>query len=235
MTKMNDDSRKVPPKNIRVVLVDDHSQIHFAISTMLSVHDDIELVGQGSNGLEAIRLCRQLNPDVILLDVVMPDMDGIQATQEIHELMPNIKILALSGFHDKTSVQGMLSAGAVGYVLKTATSDDLVSAIHAAYDGQSVMSLEVMQTLLQTSKQSGVVTDTSQVFDARRDFGLTVREVDVLRHLVAGKTNGEIAEEMIVSLSTVKFHVSNILQKLGATTRTEAVSLAVEKRLVASD
>lgn len=221
-----DKTSSASSSKIRLILVDDHTQIHFAISSMLAEHDLIELVAQGSNGIEAVQLCALHKPDILLMDIMMPQMDGITAAREIHEINPEIKILALSGFQDKDSVQAMLTAGAIGYVLKTTTSEDLISAIYTAYNGQSVMSLEVMQTLLE--KQLGVAPEK----DARQDYGLTSREIDVLRHLVGGSTNNEIAEAMIISLSTVKFHLSNIFQKLHVSTRTEAVSLALEEQLI---
>lgn len=211
---------------IRVLLIDDHSKIHLALSRWIEAQPDMVLVGQGSNGQEAITLCDEYQPDVVLMDIIMPQMDGIAAARAILAKHPHIKILALSGFQDRDSVQTMLEAGAVGYVLKQSGGDDLANAIRTAASGQTVLSREVMQTLL-TANPS-----TTPQTRARRDYGLTRRELDVLQHLVAGRTNNEIADLMTVSLSTVKFHVSNLLKKLDAATRTEAVARAVEENLV---
>jgi len=206
---------------IRVILIDDHTKIHFAIGKLLNEVDNIDLIAQGSSGQEAIDLCQQYQPDVILMDVIMPDLSGIEATQAILKRFPTIKILALSGFMDKDSIQAMLEAGAVGYVLKTSNTDELANTIRTAYGGNTVFSTQVMQTLL-----------SQPTVNPRKTYGFTRREVDVLSYMVEGLTNSEIAELMTVSVSTVKFHVSNILQKLTVRSRTEAVTRAMEENLV---
>ncbi len=207
---------------IRVVLIDDHSKVHLAIAALLTMLDDIELVAQGSSGQEAVDLCTDFQPDIVLMDVIMPGMNGIDATRDILAQHPNIKIVALSGFQDEDSVKAMLAAGAVGYVLKTSSAQEIASAIRSAYAGSSILSREVIQTLL---------TPTAAI-NPRVEYGLTRRELEILQLMAAGSHNPEIAEAMTLSLSTVKFHVSNILQKLGVSSRTEAVSLALEKKLV---
>lgn len=206
---------------IRVILIDDHAKVHLAFSKLISLIEDIELVAQGNSGQEAIELCEEYHPDVLILDVIMPEMSGIAACQQMLIRFPQIKVIALSGFQDKESIQAMLEAGASGYVLKTSDSSDLANTIRTAYEGKSVLSHDVLQTLLKLPNAK----------NPRIDYGLTRREIDILRCLVDGKTNPEIADEMFVSLSTVKFHVSNVLQKLNVSTRTEAVSLAVEQNL----
>ncbi len=208
-------------KQIRVMLVDDHSKIHRAISAVIEFLDDIVLVAQASNGEEAIQLCAQYEPDVVLMDVIMPGMDGIEATQVITGRYPQVKVLALSSFQDADSVREMVNAGAAGYVLKNSSIDDLANTIRTAYAGKSVFSAEVMQALLNPSSASPA-----------HDYGLTSREIEVLRLMVDGLNNREIAEKLVVSISTAKFHVSSILTKLNVGSRIEAVALAVEKNLV---
>ena len=205
---------------IRVVLVDDHSTIHLEIGALLKSFDDLELVGQGRTGLEAVRLSDEYQPDIILMDMVMPVMNGIDATRLILERHPQIKIIAMSGFDDRDTVQAMLDAGAVGYILKTAHPEDLVNSLRAVYDGQSVLSREVMKTIL------------SRPESPARDYGLTRRELEILRLMVEGKTNPEIASALTISASTVKFHTSNIFQKLGVESRAAAIVLAAKQNLV---
>lgn len=209
---------------IRVVLVDDHFRVHRAIAALIDFLDDLELVGQGSNGEEAIQLCREYNPDVVLMDVVMPGMDGIEATRHIHEHHPAIKVLALSSFQDVDSVRAMINAGAVGYLLKNSSIDDLANTIRTVYAGNTVLSPEVTQVLLQLDEPSKA--------DPRQDYGLTPRELEVLALMVEGMNNNQIAASLDVSLSTAKFHVSSILTKLNVSSRIEAVAVAVEKKLV---
>lgn len=207
---------------IRVVLVDDHSKIHLAMAKLLSTVDDINLVAHASNGKEAIQLVRRHEPDVVLMDVVMPGLSGIVATREILKFAPHIKILALSGFTDNQAIRDMLEAGAIGYVQKTSSSHDLSNTIRTAYEGKSVLSAKVMQTLLNDPQEK----------QPEIDYGFTRREFEVLRYMTEGKTNPDIAEEMTVSVSTIKFHVRNILQKMSVQTRTEAVRQALDNNLI---
>lgn len=206
---------------IRVAVVDDHLKIHIAIEAAVETFPDLELVAHGSNGKEALQLCADFRPDIVLMDVVMPEMNGIEATRAIHERYPTIRILALSSFQDEEGVRAMLEAGAVGYLLKTASIDDLAHTIRAAHAGKSVFSPEITQALLH-----------APVHEAPPDFGLTGREREVLKLLVEGLNNAEIAAALTISLSTAKFHVSSVFAKLGVTNRVEAVALAVEKKLV---
>ncbi len=206
---------------IRIVVIDDHAKVHMSIEAALAAFEDLDLVAHGSNGREALQLCMEYRPDVVLMDVIMPGMNGIEATQAIHAQLPEIKILALSSFQDDEAVRAMLQVGAVGYVLKTASIDDLAQTIRTAHSGKLVFSPEVMHVLLNPPPDN-----------PPQDFGLTSREREVLRLLVNGLNNAEIAEALTISLSTTKFHVSSIFAKLGVTNRVEAVALAVEKRLV---
>jgi NarL family two-component system response regulator LiaR len=210
------------PEKIGIILVDDHSTVHRGIAAIIEVFDDLELVAQGSNGKEAVQLCDEHQPDIVLMDVIMPVMNGIEATKIIHGKYPDIKILALSSFQDQESVRAMIDAGAIGYVLKNSSIDDLAHTIRAAYSGKSVFSSEVTPGLLQPR----------QAAKPSQDYGLTRREIEILRLMVEGLNNTEIASELTISLSTVKFHVSSVLGKLDATNRVEAVALAVEQNLV---
>lgn len=208
-------------KPIRVVLIDDHSKIHLAISAVIDACEDMELVAHGSNGHEALQICAEFQPDIVLMDVIMPGMNGIEATAKIHQQYPEMKILALSSFQDEEGVRAMIQAGAVGYILKTSSVDDLTHTIRAAYAGNSVFSPEITQTLLRSTQKEAI-----------SDFGLTPREREILKLLVDGLNNTEIASALTISLSTAKFHVSSIFSKLGVTNRVEATTVALDKKLV---
>lgn len=204
---------------IRVVLVDDHAQIHRTVQVILGATTDIELVGQGANGQEGIVLCEQYQPDIVLMDVVMPVMDGIQATKELHERYPDIKILVLSSFQDHESVYAMLRNGAVGYLTKDALSQDLADTIRATMQGKMVFSSEAGAQLL-SPPQPAV------------DYHLTDRELEVLVLLAEGLTNQQTAHQLSISQSTLKYHMSNIYRKLGVQTRSEALVLAAKNNLI---
>lgn len=208
-------------KQIRVLLVDDHNVVRSGLGAVLLANDDFALVGEASNGEEAIRLCERLQPDVVLMDLMMPVMDGVTATMIIREKWANINVIALTSFKEKEMVEGALKAGAISYLLKTVTADELETAIRSAVVGQSRLSPEATQVLVQGIKEPKAT-----------DFDLTNREKDVLALMVEGLPNNEIANRLVVSESTVKFHVSNILGKLGCTSRTEAVALALKNNLV---
>jgi NarL family two-component system response regulator LiaR len=206
---------------IRVILIDDHIRIHEAISALLEAVEDIDLVAQGSNGLEAVQLCEQHHPDVVLMDIVMPRMNGIEATKQILEKQPNIRILALSSFQDRDSVRAMLENGAVGYILKDETGSDLEDAIRLAYKGKAVLSPEITDVLLKPPPQA---TQTSH--------NLTARELEILRLMAQGMNNQEIAFSLTISYSTVRFHTTNIISKLGVKSRAEATAIAVRDGLI---
>jgi two-component system, NarL family, response regulator LiaR len=206
---------------IRVLLVDDHAVVRSGLSAFMLVFDDLELVGEAGSGEEAVRLCPQLKPDVVLMDLVMPGMDGAQATRAIRETCPDIQVIALTSFKENELVQGVLEAGAIGYLLKNVSADELVDAIRKAYVGQATLAPEAAAVLIQAARQP-----------PKLGFDLTERELEVLALLIEGLSNPQIAERLVVSRSTAKFHVSSILSKLGASNRTEAVSLAVQHKLV---
>ena len=192
------------------------------LSTFLVAYDDIELVGEARSGEHALLLCEQDPPDVVLMDLMMPDMDGVTATKKIRERYPDVKVLALTSFRDEKLVQGALRAGAIGYLLKDVTADELAASVRAAHAGKSTLSPDAAQVLIRAAQQPA---------SPAADF--TGRERDVLELMVEGMSNAEIAEALVLSTATVKFHVSNVLSKLGVRSRTEAVALALQEDLLA--
>ena len=208
---------------IRVMLVDDHAVVRSGLATFLYAYEDFELVGEASDGEEALRLCGRVRPDVILMDLIMPRMDGATATRAIRERYPDVQILVLTSFKEDNLVHDALKSGAIGYLLKNVTSDELANAIRAAYRGRSTLAPEAAEVLIHAATHQ----DTPPV-----GHDLTEREREVLDLMVKGLDNNKIAETHVVSRSTVKFHVSNILSKLYATSRTEAVVVAIQHHLV---
>jgi NarL family two-component system response regulator LiaR len=206
---------------IRVVTVDDHEITRSGIRFLLMAFDDLELVGEAHDGEEAIKLCQKIQPDVILMDMMMPKMDGVATTRAIREECPKSQVLALTSFHDADLVRRTMKAGAVGYLLKGASIDELADAIRSAHAGRPTLAPEAVEALVQTS-------------DAPAGLGsnLTEREREVLTLLASGLSNAEIAEVLVVSVGAVKYHVSSILSKLGASNRTEAANLAWQHGLV---
>jgi NarL family two-component system response regulator LiaR len=209
------------PDAIRVMIVDDHDMVRRGLSAFLMAMNDLQLVGEARNGREALAICDSARPDVILMDLVMPEMSGAEAAREIRARCPEVQIIALTSFEDKELVQDALRAGAISYLLKNVSADDLAEAIRAAHAGRPTLAPEAAQALIQTATE-GLSPGNE----------LTPREREVLALMVEGLTNPEIAERLVVSRSTAKAHVSNILSKLGASNRAEAVSLALQRRLV---
>ena len=206
---------------IRVLVVDDHTMVRRGLATFLKVFDDLELAGEAASGQAAIQLCAQLQPDVILMDMVMPDMDGAAATRLIREQSPSVQVLALTSFKEEILVQSALQAGAIGYLLKDVSADELAQAIRAAHAGRVTLSPEAAQALVHAASQPPVP-----------GFDLTEREREVLTLMIEGLNNTQIAGNLNVSPSTIKSHVSNILSKLGVASRTEAVTLALRNRII---
>lgn len=209
-------------KPIRVLLVDDHAVVRSGLGAFLTAFDDLELAGEASSGERAITLCQQVQPDVVLMDLVMPGMDGATTTRKIREQNPQIQVIALTSFKEQELVQGALQAGAIGYLLKDISAAELANAIRAAHTGKPTLAPEAAQALIQATRSPA----------KNPGFDLTEREREVLSLIVQGLSNQQIAEKLIVSLSTAKFHVSSILSKLGAASRTEAVSIALRQNLV---
>lgn len=206
---------------IRVMLVDDHMMVRRGLAMLLNVFDDLQLAGEAENGEAAIRRCAEVVPDVILMDMVMPGMDGASATRAIRQQFPHIQIIALTSFKEGEMIKTALEAGAIGYLLKDVSADDLVRAIRAAYAGRVTLSPDVAQSLVETANQPPAP-----------GLDLTQREREVLGLMIEGLNNTQIAAKLIVSPSTIKSHVSNILSKLGVASRTEAVTLALRNRIV---
>jgi two-component system, NarL family, response regulator LiaR len=207
-------------QKIRIMLVDDHAVVRSGLGAFLSVNPDLELVGEAENGEQAVARAGLLAPDIILMDLMMPVMDGVAATQAIKKQNPHIQIIALTSFEEDELVQNALKAGAVGYLMKNVTARELAAAIRAAKEGKMTLSPEAAQALVRATQQAQE-TDT-----------LTEREHEVLKLMVEGLNNAEIAEQLVVSLSTVKYHISNILMKLGVNNRVAAVTTAIQKKLV---
>jgi NarL family two-component system response regulator LiaR len=203
------------------MLVDDHAVVRSGLSAFLLAYDDMVLVGEAGDGQEAVKKCEQLCPDVILMDLMMPVMDGATATQEIRKTCPSTQVIALTSFKEQELVQGAVQAGAIGYLLKNVSAEELANAIRAAHAGQPTLAVEAAQVLINASRSG--LTPTAE---------LTDREQEVLRLLVEGLNNNQIAERLVVSRSTVKFHVSSILAKLEVSSRTEAVAIALRSHLV---
>jgi len=206
---------------IKVLLVDDHNVVRSGLAAFLMAFDDLELVGEANNGEEAVRKVKELSPDVVLMDLVMPQMDGAEATGEIMESDPDLKVIALTSFKEKDLIERVLEAGAIGYLLKNVGADELAEAIRDAYDGKPTLAPEAAQALIQKTRKP-----KNQVEE------LTPRELEVLQLMGEGLTNPQIAEKLVISNSTVKFHVSSILGKLNVESRTEAVVYAMKHELI---
>jgi two-component system, NarL family, response regulator LiaR len=208
--------------HIRILLVDDHSQIHRALAVLNTIYDDLEIVAHASNGREAVALCAEYQPDVIIMDVVMPEMNGIEATRIIHERHPAVKVLALSSFQDEDSVREMMSVGASGYVLKNSSLDELANSIRAVHSSKVVLSAEITQALLEPKSKQPTAQES----------GLSERQMEVLKLVAKGLTNKQIADQLFVTEATVKFHMRNIMTLLNASGRVEAAAIAVEKHWI---
>jgi NarL family two-component system response regulator LiaR len=209
-------------QKIRVMVVDDHLVVRHGFAVFLQSSEDLLHVGAASDGLEALQLCETLAPDVILMDMIMPNLNGVETIQIIRQRYPHIQIIALTSFTGDTQlVQSALHAGAAGFLSKDISIQELARAIRSVHQGTRVLSSEATHQLIHAPNQR-----------SPESFNLSGRELEVLKLLALGLSNNEIAERLMISRSTIKFHVSSILGKLGATSRTEAVSIAHQHRLV---
>lgn len=206
---------------IRILIVDDHAVVRNGLATFLMAYDDLLLVGEAADGADAVAKCAMVRPDVVLMDLIMPGMDGIAATRAIRQAYPHIQVIALTSFGEESLVQSALAAGVTSYLLKNVSADELAAAIRAAHAGRPTLAAEATEALIHAATHPPISHNE-----------LTPREQEVLALMVRGLNNTEIAERLIVSRSTVKFHVSSILSKLHAVSRTEAVALAVQHHLV---
>jgi two-component system, NarL family, response regulator LiaR len=206
-------------KPIRVFIVDDHDMLREGLASFLRAYPDLKMIGEAASGAEAIRLCRDLQPDVVLMDLMMPEMDGVTAIRTLHPELPNIRFIALSSFSDDQLVKGALRAGATGYLLKNVPAERLAEAIRATHAGLPTFSPEVSLSLSDPAAPPAVPAGNE----------LTPREAEVLHLMIAGLSNAEIGQRLRISPFTVKNHVSRILVKMGVASRTEAVSHALKQ------
>lgn len=209
------------PNNIRVLIVDDHDVVREGLRGFLRTAEDFEIVGEASNGRQAVDVCGVLRPDVVLMDLKMPIMDGVEATAKIRQLYPDVQVVILTSFDEDDLVERGLRAGAIGYLIKSANIHETIASIRAAYNGKSMLSPEAAQALIQ-----------SRIKPSRASYHLKEREEEVLALMIDGLTNEQIAQKLGLSRSTIKFHVSAILSKLNVESRTEAVALAVRENLL---
>ncbi|MGD9046922.1 MAG: response regulator transcription factor [Anaerolineae bacterium] len=205
---------------IRILIVDDHGVVRQGLRMYLALDPDLEVVGEAANGAEALRLAHELEPDVVLMDLLMPVMDGIAATEAIRRELPGVEVLALTSVLEDSAVYGAMRAGAIGYLLKDTEADELCRAIKAAAAGQVQLSPPVAARLVR------------EVPAPQDPEPLTERETEVLQQLAQGKSNKEIAATLVIAEKTVRTHVSNILGKLGVTSRTQAALHALRSGLV---
>jgi NarL family two-component system response regulator LiaR len=208
---------------IKVVFVDDHEMVRIGVSSYLSAQPDIEVIGEADNGKKGVELCLELRPDVILMDLVMNEMDGIEATREIIASWPEAKIIIVTSFLDDEKVYPALEAGATSYLLKTSKASEIAGAVRATFHGQSILEPEVTGKMMMKMRQK----DVTHAHDH-----LTSREMEILMLMAEGKSNQEIADELFIALKTAKTHVSNILSKLEVQDRTQAVIYAFKHSLV---
>jgi two-component system, NarL family, response regulator LiaR len=210
-------------KMIRVVFVDDHEMVRIGVSAYLSAQPDIEVVGEAADGKKGVELALELRPDIILMDLVMKEMDGIEATKQIIEKWPEAKVIIVTSFLDDEKVYPALEAGATSYMLKTSKADEIANAVRATYHGQSVLEPEVTGKMMVKMRQKHQQLPHEE---------LTTREMEILMLMAEGKTNQDIADDLYIALKTVKTHVSNILSKLNVQDRTQAVIYAFKHTLI---
>lgn len=207
---------------IKVLLVDDHEMVRMGVSAYLSTQPDIEVVGEAENGRKGSELALQLRPDIILMDLVMDEMDGVEATRAIIQEWPEAKIVVVTSFLDDEKLYPVIEAGATSYLLKTSRASDIADAVRATYDGETVLEPKVTGKMMSRMRQKK---------EQPLHEELTEREYEILLLIAEGKSNQEVADELFIALKTVKTHVSNILNKLHVSDRTQAVIYAFRHQL----
>ncbi|WP_127585356.1 response regulator [Paenibacillus koleovorans] len=208
---------------IKVLLVDDHEMVRIGLAAVLGTEDQIEVVGEASNGMEGIRLAQEYRPDVVLMDLVMEGMDGIETTKKLLQLYPECKVIVLTSYLDDEKMYPVIEAGAFSYLLKTSRASEIAQAIRAAARGQSILESQVAAKMMNRFRQPKQAAAPHEE--------LTEREMEVLRLIAKGKSNQEVADELYIGVKTVKFHVTNILAKLGVEDRTQAAIYAFKNGL----
>ena len=235
----NDSSAPLHPssqdKKIGVLLVDDHAVVRQGLRMFIEMQNDMHVLGEGVNGAEAVELAGQLHPDVILLDLLMPQMDGVEATRKIMQDNPQSRVLILTSFGDDDKIFPAIRAGAQGYLLKDIQPRDLVQAIRETYQGRAQLHPDVARRLMMEVSRDAAVKEPQPISLPTELQGLTEREREVLEHIARGLTNHEIAEKMVISEKTVKTHVSNLLDKLDLEDRTRAAIWALKHGLGSKD
>ncbi len=205
-------------QSIKVLLVDDHEMVRIGLAAVLATEDGLEIIGEASNGVDGIRLAKEYSPDVVLMDLVMEGMDGIETTRHIMKLLPQCKVIVLTSFLDDDMMYPVIEAGAFSYLLKTSRAAEIAQAIRAAARGQSILESQVATKMMNRLRQPKPV--------ALAHEDLTEREMEVLQMIARGKSNQETADLLYIGVKTVKFHVTNILAKLGVEDRTQAAIYA---------
>ncbi|SDO82033.1 two component transcriptional regulator, LuxR family [Paenibacillus sp. yr247] len=208
---------------IKVLLVDDHEMVRIGLAAVLGTEEGIEVVGEASNGQDGIRLAQEYRPDVVLMDLVMEGMDGIETTRKLLQLYPDCKVIVLTSFLDDEKMYPVIEAGAFSYLLKTSRASEIAQAIRAAAKGQSILESQVASKIMNRFRQPKPVAEPHEE--------LTDREMEVLRLIAKGKSNQELADDLFIGVKTVKFHVTNVLAKLGVEDRTQAAIYAFKHGL----
>ncbi|HEY7703160.1 MAG TPA: response regulator transcription factor [Candidatus Limnocylindrales bacterium] len=221
----------MPDARIRVLLVDDHAMVRRGMRDFLGLHDDIEIVGEAADGLEAVERAVELRPDIVLMDLMMPNLDGIEATARIKSAMPEVEVVALTSFIEEARVVAAIEAGASGFLLKDAEADELATAIRSAAAGEVHLDPAVAGIVARRMRDRGRTAGPGSPDSADGIAALTARERDVLSRVARGLPNRQIAEDLGITERTARTHVSNILAKLGLASRTQAALLAVQHGL----
>ncbi len=204
---------------VRVLLVDDHEMVRIGLAAVLGTEEGIEVVGEAGNGMDGLRLAREYSPDVVLMDLVMEGMDGIETTRRIMEEMPECRVIVLTSFLDDEKMYPVIEAGAFSYLLKTSRASEIADAIRAAARGQSVLESQVASKMMNRFRRP-------QQTAAQPHEDLTEREMEVLKLIALGKSNQEIADDLFIGIKTVKYHLTNLFGKLGVEDRTQAAIYA---------